>query len=160
MRADWFLTGSTHLRKSLQIVSDMGVRILMASMGFEAFDDNLLTNFNKGYTVQTNIDAIRLMRRLKEDFPRSWLYANREGAIHGYIHPTPWDTHESFANTQKTIGLYGLANDILPAHSTPLIIHHASPLGDWIRAVEISEGIQYKRYGSIVGWWDDGGSGI
>jgi hypothetical protein len=155
MRADWFLAGETHLRESLQLVSEMGARILMASMGLEAFDDNLLRNFNKGYTVQTNIDAIRLMRRLKEAFPQAWFYSNREGAIHGYIHPTPWDTRESIANTHKVIALYGLANDILPPHSTPLIIHHASSLGDWVRAVETQEGIQYKRYGSIIGWWDD-----
>jgi hypothetical protein len=158
MRADWFLKGEAYLRKSLEMVSEMEARILMASMGFEAFDDNLLKNFNKGYSVQTNIEAIRIMRTLKDTFPRSWLYSNREGAIHGYIHPTPWDTRESFANTQKVIALYGLANDILPAHSTPLIIHHASSLGDWIRAVEVQEGLQYKRYGSIVGWWDEEGS--
>jgi hypothetical protein len=156
MRADWFLAGEKRLRESLQLVSEMEARILMASMGLEAFDGNLLKNFNKGYTVQTNIDAIRLMRDLKEAFPQAWLYSNREGAIHGYIHPTPWDTRESFANTHKVIGLYGLTNDILPPNSTPLIIHHASSLGDWIRGVEVQEGLQYKRYGSIIGWWDEG----
>jgi hypothetical protein len=157
MRADWFLTGEKHLKDALQMVSEMDACILMASMGLEAFDDKLLRNFNKGYNVQTNIEAIRLMRRLKEAFPQSWRYSNREGAIHGYIHPTPWDTRESFANTQKIFALYGLANDILPAHSTPLIIHHASSLGDWIRAVEVHTGIHYKRYGSIIGWWDENG---
>jgi hypothetical protein len=155
MRADWFLTGKTHLEESLRMVSEMNTRILMASMGFEAFDDKLLRNFNKGYSAQTNINAIKLMRRLKAAFPDRWLYANREGAIHGYIHPTPWDTLETFENTQKIFAIYGLANDILPRHSTPLIIHHASALGDWMRAVEIQEGIRYKRYGSIIGWWDD-----
>jgi hypothetical protein len=37
-----------------------------------------------------------------------------------------------------------------------LIIHHASALGDWIRLVEEETGIQYPRYGSVIGWWDDG----
>jgi hypothetical protein len=155
MRADWFLAGERYLKESLRLVSELDARILMASMGFEAFDDSLLRNFNKGYTVKTNIEAVGLMRRLKEDFPRSWFYSNREGALHGYIHPTPWDTRESAANTHKIFALYGLANDILPPHSTPLIIHHASSLGDWIRAVENREGIQYERCGSIIGWWNN-----
>ncbi len=104
----------------------MDARTLMASMGFEAFDDMLLRNFNKGYTVKTNIEAVGLMRRLKTTFPTSWLYSNREGALHGYIHSTPWDTRQSAANTHKIFALCGLADDILPPHSTPLIVHHAS----------------------------------
>ena len=157
MRADWFLAGEAHLKESLSIAWEMGARILMASMGFEAFDDTLLRNFNKGYTLQTNIEAIRRMRQLKETFPETWRYTNREGAIHGYIHPTPWDTKKTQENTQKVFAIYGLANDILPRYSTPLIIHHASSLGDWIRAVEDQVGIQYRRFGSIIGWWDDAG---
>ena len=157
MRADWFLAGKEHLKSALNIASEMNARILLASMGFEAFDDTLLRNFNKGYKLQTNIEAIKLMRQLKEMFPETWRYANREGGIHGYIHPTPWDTKETDANTQKVFAIYGLANDILPRHSTPLIIHHASSLGDWIRAVEDRVGIQYRRFGAIIGWWDDGG---
>ena len=97
-----------------------------------------------------------IMRQLKMAFPRQWKYARSEGAVHGFIHPTPWDTAESWANTQKTISIHGLNHDILPAHSTPLIIHHASALGDWIRRVEEEAGIQYPRYGSVIGWWDDG----
>jgi len=125
-------------------------------MGFESFDDRLLKHFNKGVDVRTNINAIRIMRRLKREFPEQWKYARQEGAVHGFIHPTPWDTSESWATIQKWIGLYGLSNDILPAHSTPLIIHHASALGDWIRTVEEKTGICYPRYGSVIGWWDDG----
>ena len=51
---------------------------------------------------------------------------------------------------------YGLEFDILPQHSTPLIIHHACALADWIRDVEKREGIKYKRHGTILGWWDHG----
>jgi hypothetical protein len=82
-------------------------------------------------------------------------YSSREGANHGFIHPTPWDTRETSANIQKNISLYGLQNDILPPHSTPLIIQHASGLGDWIREIEQREGLWFKRYGSIIGWWDE-----
>ena len=154
MRADWFLAGLPHLTEALHLIAEVDARILMASMGFEAFDDTLLKNFNKGITVEANLDAVRQMRRLKELFPQTWLYSNREGAIHGLIHPTPWDSRETDANTRKMFALYGLPNDILPAHSTPLIIHHAAALGDWFRAVEVQENFQCKRYGSIIGWWD------
>jgi hypothetical protein len=156
MRADWFIKGEERLREALALAGEMKACILMSSMGFESFDDRLLRNFNKGVDARTNLNAIRLMRQLKRQFPLQWKYARQEGAVHGFIHPTPWDTDESWANIQRTIALYGLDNDILPAHSTPLIIHHASALGDWIRSVEEQTGIQYPRYGSVIGWWDDG----
>ena len=77
------------------------MRILLSSVGFEAFDDNLLKNFHKGLSVEVNLEAVRLMRGLKEEFPGEWAYSNKEGAIHGFIHPTPWDTKETLANTRK-----------------------------------------------------------
>jgi len=49
--------------------------------------------------------------------------------------------------------MYQLAMDILPNHSTPLIIHHASGLADWIRQIEIKENIQFERVGTTIGWW-------
>jgi hypothetical protein len=133
----------------------MGIRILLTSIGLESFDDKILSNLNKGVTVETNLEAIRLMRQLQEEFPDCWGYSSTEGAIHGFIHPTPWDTSETEMNTQRTIGMYALPNDVLPPHSTPLIIHHASFLGDWIRQIELSEGIRFRRYGSVIGCWPE-----
>jgi hypothetical protein len=157
LRSDWFLKGEKRLLEALRIAGDMGVYILISSMGFEAFDDRLLINFNKGLNVETNLRAIRLMRRLKEQFPEQWGYSKEEGAIHGFIHPTPWDTTKTMADTQKYIAIYGLDGDILPPHSTPLIIHHASTLADWIREVEKRKGVHFKREGSVIGWWDEEG---
>jgi hypothetical protein len=97
-----------------------------------------------------------LMRGLKEEFPDEWGYATGEGAIHGFIHPTPWDTPSTTANTQKNIHLHGLQKEILPPHSVPLIIHHASALGDWIREIEMTEHVQFKREVSVIGWWQIG----
>ena len=154
LRADWFLKGEKKCREALELARAMDVEILLASVGFEAFDDRLLRNFHKGLDVETNLNAIRLMRRLKDEFPMHWRYSRGDGAIHGFIHPTPWDTREAFANTQKNIAIYGLNTDIIPEHSTPLIVHHASCLGDWIREVEERENIRFKRYGSVIGWWE------
>jgi hypothetical protein len=156
MRADWFLSGERYLRKALKLVKDMGLLILLSSMGFESFDDAILKNLNKGVNVETNLHAIRLMRQLKDEFPDEWAYSRAEGSIHGFIHPTPWDTEETNANLQMAIDRYYLAPDILPEHSIPLIIHHASALGDWIREIENREGARFARHVSTIGWWQEG----
>ena len=154
LRADWLAGGADGLRQALQIARRMDTSILLSSIGFESFDDTILANLNKGLTMERNLEAIRLVRRLKEEFPQTLGYATSDGAIHGLIHPTPWDSASTEASIQKTIMLYGLQNDILPPHSTPLIIHHASALGEWVREIERREGVQYKRHGSIIAWWD------
>jgi CRISPR/Cas system-associated protein Cas10 (large subunit of type III CRISPR-Cas system) len=154
LRADWLVAGIQHLTETLRMAAEMGVYVLLSSIGFESFDDTLLKNLNKGLSAKENVDAIRHIRQLKEKFRHQLGYSTQEGAIHGFIHPTPWDTQETAANIQKNIVLYGLQNDILPPHSTPLIIHHASGLGDWIREIEGRERLRFKRLGSIIGWWD------
>ena len=156
LRADWFLLGEVFLKEALSLAKRMKIRILLASMGFESFDDRILANLNKGLDVETNLKAIRLMRRIKEEFPDQWGYARSEGSVHGFIHPTPWDTADTETNNKRTISLYALEKDILPDHSVPLIIHHASALGDWLREVERMEGVEFKRDGSIISWWQAG----
>ncbi len=158
LRADGLVNSVDHLRNALKMAHHRGIRIVLASVGFESFDDRILRNLNKGSDAAMNLTAVRLMRALKEDFPMAFGYLRSEGGNHGFIHPTPWDTPESENRTQSIIAQYGLNRDILPNHSTPLIIHHASVLGAWIRRIEKSEAIQFKRYGAIIGWWDLGES--
>ena len=153
MRADWLAAGGRYLRQALEAAQGMDARILLSSIGFESFDDTILKNLNKGLTKEKNLEAIRLIRDIKEDFPRHLGYSTGEGAIHGFIHPTPWDSTATETSIKKTIAIYGLQNDILPPHSTPLIIHHASALADWIREIEHRENIIYRRHGSIITWW-------
>jgi hypothetical protein len=155
LRADWLILGFQYLKEALRLAVEMGIYVLLSSIGFESFDDTILRNLNKGLSVEKNLQAIRLIRQLKEQFPAQLGYLSKEGANHGFIHPTAWDTKETSARIQKTIYLYGLQNDILPAHSTPLIIHHASGLGQWIREIERIEGLWFKRIGSIIGWWEE-----
>jgi hypothetical protein len=156
LRADWFSQYEGELRQALEMARGMGTRIFLGSVGFESFDDTILANLNKGLDVRANLHAVQIMRRIKEEFPDHWGYSRKEGAVHGFIHPTPWDSKETEAANQKNIGLYGLNLDILPEHSTPLIIHHASPLGDWIREIETRETVYFKREGTIIGWWQVG----
>ena len=94
-RADWLLKGAEPLQESLRIARRMRIRLILKSIGFESFDDTILRNLNKGLNVAANLEAIELMRRMKRLFPFQWGYSRAEGAIHGFIHPTPWDTDES-----------------------------------------------------------------
>lgn len=153
-RADYLMRGETHLIEALKMARQMRIRIICVSVGFESFDDEILRNLNKGITVSVNLEAVALMRRLKRLFPFQWGYLRNEGGNHGFIHPTPWDTPEIAARMEQVIRKNGLSADILPAHSTPLIIHHGSGLGAWIRQLEQQTGIPFTRSGAIIGWWD------
>jgi hypothetical protein len=152
-RADWLIMGEEKLRVALNLAKEMKTHILMSAVGFESFSDSILRNLNKGYTVDTNLSAIKLMRQLKEEFPDTWFYTTSEGASHGFIHPTPWDSTETEREMSSIIFAYGLNRDILPRHSIPLIIHHACGLADWVRELEMREGITLKRRASIIEWW-------
>jgi hypothetical protein len=153
LRADYFLKGQENLKNTLETARKKNIRILLASIGFESFDDTILKNLNKGVTRQMNLDTIKMIRDLKPKFPFHFGYLKEEGANHGFIHPTPWDTPEIARELNRTIAMYQLATDILPPHSTPLIIHHASGLADWIRQIEKQENIQFERIGTTIAWW-------
>ena len=155
LRADWLLKSRDRLEESLESARDMGSRIVLSSIGFEAFNDTILRNLNKGLTVATNLAAIDLIRHMKTAFPEVLGYLRNEGGNHGFIHPTPWDSIETETDQGRVIEKHRLAGDVLPDHSTPLIIQHASSLGAWIRTIETREGLRFTRYGSIVAWWDD-----
>lgn len=153
LRADWLLQGKENLIKALSLAKSIDMKILLSSIGFESFDNTILHNLNKGLTVETNLKAVSLIRKLKEEFPDYLMYSREDGAIHGFIHPTPWDSKKTSYNIQKSVSMYALQFDILPPHSTPLVIHHASALGRWIRQIERQENMEFKRYGNIIGWW-------
>ncbi|MCD4722409.1 MAG: hypothetical protein K8S13_21495, partial [Desulfobacula sp.] len=90
---------------------------------------------------------------LKHKYPGHLGDLKEEGSKHGFIHPTPWDNLDISYEINKTISMYQLSLDILPNHSTPLIIHHASGLADWIRQIELKENIEFQRVGTTIGWW-------
>ena len=155
LRADWLLKNKTALQAALEIARATGIRIVLASIGFESFSDTLLHNLNKGLSVTTNLAAVDLIRQMKNTYAEELGYRRSEGGNHGFIHPTPWDTPATESELGRVIAEHNLAADILPDHSTPLIIQHASGLGDWIRAIETREEVRFPRSGSIVAWWDD-----
>ncbi|MBM4338135.1 MAG: hypothetical protein FJ110_01185 [Deltaproteobacteria bacterium] len=132
----------------------LDMKIMFASIGFESFSDRLLQYFCKGITFADIVKCVETLRRLKDRFGSHFLYRRDEGANHGLIRPTPWDDGETMQEMDMNIFLNRFFEDILPEHSTPLIIHHASFLGDWIREIESATGITFGRDGTWIEWWN------
>ncbi len=153
-RVDDINRHAAHLPEILLRAEEQKIKILFASIGFESFSDRLLQTFCKGVRWDDIVQCIETLRHLKNRFGATLLYRRDEGANHGFIRPTPWDDGETMREVDRNIFLYRLFEDILPEHSTPLIIHHASFLGDWIREIEESTGITFGRQGTWVEWWN------
>ncbi len=152
-RVDDINRHTEELADVLKVARDSGTRVMFSSIGFESFTDKILRNFNKGILVDDIVQCVETLRRLKEKFGGTLLYRRDEGANHGFIHPTPWDDAETAPEMNRNIFLYRFFDDILPEHSTPLIIHHASFLADWIREIEEKTGLIFNRDGTWIEWW-------
>ena len=153
-RVDDINAHASDLEEILPLARRQDIKIMFASIGFESFSDRLLQYFCKGITVADILKCVETLRRLKDRFGNHLLYRRDEGANHGFIQPTPWDDSETMQETDANIFLHRFFEDILPEHSTPLIIHHASYLGDWIRQIESMTDIRFGRQGTWVEWWN------
>ncbi len=153
-RVDDITVHASDLADILSVAQRLDIRIMFASIGFESFSDRLLQYFCKGITVGEIVKCVETLRRLKALFGNHFLYRRDEGANHGFIRPTPWDDSETVMEMDRNIFLHRFFEDILPEHSTPLIIHHASTLGDWIRKIESTADIIFSRDGTWIEWWN------
>lgn len=153
-RVDDITVHSSDLADILSVAQRLDIRIMFASIGFESFSDRLLQYFCKGITVGEIVKSVEILRRLKGLFGNHLLYRRDEGANHGFIRPTPWDDSETVMEMDRNIFLHRFFEDILPKHSTPLIIHHASTLGDWIRKIESTADVTFSRDGTWIEWWN------
>jgi hypothetical protein len=142
------------LAEILSFARKIDVKIMFASIGFESFSDRLLQYLCKGITLGDIVKCVETLRRLKDRFGDHFLYRRDEGANHGFIRPTPWDDSEVIMEIDRDIFLHRFFETILPEHSTPLIIHHASYLGDWIRQIESMTDIRFSRDGTWIEWWN------
>ena len=152
-RVDAVTRHTDALASVLEAARERHIRIMFSSIGFESFSDRILGYLNKGVSVADIVQCVDILRRLKERFGDTLLYRRDEGATHGFIHPTPWDDSETLPEIDQNIFLHRLFEDILPDHSTPLIIHHGSYLGNWIREIEERGGIRFTRDGTWIEWW-------
>ena len=153
-RVDHINARVSDLPEILSLAGSQDTKIMFSSIGFESFSDRLLQYFCKGITVEDIVKCVETLRRLKARFGSTFLYRRDEGANHGFIRPTPWDDGDTMQEADRNIFLLRLFEDILPEHSTPLIIHHASYLGDWIRQIESTTGITFTRGGTWIEWWN------
>jgi hypothetical protein len=153
-RVDDINTHASDLAEILSLAKGQGIKIMFSSIGFESFCDRLLQYFCKGITVKDIVKCVETLRSLKDRYVSTFLYRREEGANHGFIRPTPWDDSETMQETDRNIFLHRFFEDILPEHSTPLIIHHASYLGDWIRQIESATDITFSREGTWIEWWN------
>ena len=153
-RVDDINAHTSDLDDILTLAQRLAVKIMFASIGFESFSDRLLQYFCKGITVADIVKCVETLRHLKDRFGSHFLYRRDEGTNHGFIRPTPWDDSETMLELDRNIFLHRFFEDILPEHSTPLIIHHASYLGDWIRQIELTTGITFSREGTWIEWWN------
>jgi hypothetical protein len=153
-RVDDINAHASDLAEILSLARSQDIKIMFSSIGFESFCDRLLQYFCKGITVEDIVKCVETLRRLKDQYGSTFLYRRDEGANHGFIRPTPWDDSETMQETDRNIFLFRLFEDILPEHSTPLIIHHASYLGDWVRQIESTTGITFSREGTWIEWWN------
>jgi hypothetical protein len=153
-RVDDINVHASDLTEILTLAQKQGVKIMFSSIGFESFCDQLLHYFCKGITVEDIVKCVETLRRLKGRYGSTFLYRRDEGANHGFIRPTPWDDSETLQETDRNIFLHRFFEDILPEHSTPLIIHHASYLGDWIRQIESKTSVTFTRDGTWIEWWN------
>jgi hypothetical protein len=152
-RVDDINTHKDLLRDALEIARQRQTTVMFSSIGFESFNDRILQFLNKGIKVSDTVQCVGILRQLKGRFGDVLLYRTDEGANHGFIHPTPWDDDETTSENNMNIAMYRLFDDILPSHSVPLIIHHSSYLGDWIRRIESEQRVAFKRDGTWIEWW-------
>jgi hypothetical protein len=153
-RVDDINAHASDLEAILALAQKQNVKIMFASIGFESFCNRLLHYFCKGITVEDIVKCVETLRRLKDRYGNTFLYRRDEGANHGFIRPTPWDDSETMQEMDRNIFLHRFFEDILPEHSTPLIIHHGSYLGDWIRQIESATEITFNRVGTWIEWWN------
>jgi len=153
-RVDDINAHASDLIEILSLSKSQDVKIMFASIGFESFSDRMLQYFCKGITMEDIVKCVETLRSLKDQFGSHFLYRRDEGANHGFIRPTPWDDSETVMEVDRNIFLHRFFDDIVPEHSTPLIIHHASHLGDWIRQIESTTGITFSREGTWIEWWN------
>jgi hypothetical protein len=153
-RVDDINAHASDLEEIVSVARKQDVKIMFASIGFESFSDRLLQYLCKGITLNDIVRCVETLRRLKDQFGNYFLYRREEGANHGFIRPTPWDDSETLQEVDTNIFLHRFFEDILPEHSTPLIIHHASYLGDWIRQIESMTGVTFSREGTWIEWWN------
>ncbi len=153
-RVDDINAHASDLAEILSLARRQDVKIMFASIGFESFCDRLLQYFCKGITVADIVKCVETLRRLKDRFGTTFSTGEMRGRITVLFAQRHGMMVKRCMEMDRNIFLHRFFEDILPEHSTPLIIHHASYLGDWIRKIESTTDITFGRDGTWIEWWN------
>lgn len=88
-RAEWFLRNAKRFDRALAVAGEIGVRIAPFLVGIENFSQPELDRFNKGITVDTNIEFLETLWRWKEEYGEA---LDLDHAAFGFILFSPWTT--------------------------------------------------------------------
>ena len=89
-RVDLLLAFRERIVKALETLSATTNRLEFYLVGFENFSEDTLLRFNKGYKPLDNAEVIVMLRELKEQFPRHFVFDRL--SCHGFITFNPWTT--------------------------------------------------------------------
>jgi hypothetical protein len=106
-RPDLLLLHKNKLLKCLDIVESKDLCLSIEQIGFESFHENDLKVFNKNINVNKNLDALRLLREIKEKYGKHVVI----DVGHGIILFHPWTTLESLTENLRLIAQY---RDVFP----------------------------------------------
>lgn len=88
-RAEWFLRNAARFARALAVAHRIGVQIAPFLVGIENFSQAELDRFNKGITVDTNIEFLDTLWRWKEEYGDA---LDLSHAAFGFILFSPWTT--------------------------------------------------------------------
>ena len=106
-RPDFLLRHKNKLFEALDLAREKDFCLSIEEIGFESFYDNDLTVFNKSVDAKTNVDVLRLLRNLKNEYGRHVGIDVGHGIILFY----PWTNLESITESLKFMAQY---DDIFP----------------------------------------------
>lgn len=155
LRPDHLVRNSAVVEETIQEAYRKGIEIKVYCVGFESFLPKILTFLNKGVTVEQNFEAISLLFKLAEKYPKNF---NVKSGAHGWIFPTPWHSEEDMRSELKVVKSNGWVKNLFDDNviDRELVISHTDYLADWIRSIEDKIGIRFQRNElGLIEWYTE-----
>ena len=125
-RVDWLIEHERELAEACALAEASESILHVYLVGFESFDPETLALFNKGTTVDDNVQAIALLRELARRFPRT--FEHRRLRAHGFVAFTPWTTPEALLRNARAMREVGFDELRAEAARTRLRLYPRTPL--------------------------------
>jgi len=140
-RPDLLLLHKDKLLKALDFARKNDFCLSIEQLGFESFYERDLIIFNKNLNVETNIDALSLLRSIKSEYGEHVII----DIGHGIILFHPWTTIESIISNLKVLAQY---HDVFPSFFAGNLTLYSEflPIYPKIKMEKLDEKSEY-RYG-------------